>query len=118
MSAIFCHDAGQRRLAEASRDAGARRSHREVFTEILPADAFWLAEDYHQKHMLRRSAELMADFAAMYPDAGGFVASTAAARVNGYLGGWGTAAALAAEIEGFGLSEKARRILERSVARR
>lgn len=118
MSAIFWHDAEQRRLAVASRDAGSRRLGREIYTEILPADAFHLAEDYHQKYMLRRSPELMADFAAMYPDAAGFVASTAAARVNGYLGGWGTAAALAAEIEGFGLSEKARRILERSVARR
>lgn len=118
MSAIFCHGAEQRRLAEASRAAARRRLGHEIYTEIVPAPTFHLAEDFHQKYVLRRSPELMADFDAMYPDAAGFVASTAAARVNGYLGGWGTAASLAAEIDGFGLSEKARRILERSVARR
>jgi hypothetical protein len=34
--------------------------------------------------------------------------STAAARVNGYLGGYGTPAALQADIDRLGLSEAAR----------
>ncbi|MFH1636164.1 MAG: peptide-methionine (S)-S-oxide reductase, partial [Chloroflexota bacterium] len=35
----------------------------------------------------------------MYPDSDDFVNSTAAARVNGYLGGYGTLADLQAEID-------------------
>jgi hypothetical protein len=37
--------------------------------------------------------------------------STAAARVNGYLGRNGTAESLKAEIEGYGLSESSRQAL-------
>ena len=110
MSAIFVHDEEQRRLAAASRDARARQIGRELHTEILPA-AFYLAEDYHQKYRLRRFPELMAEFDAMYPDGGDFVASPAAARVNGYVAGWGKSQDLRTEVESLGLSPKAQQLL-------
>jgi peptide-methionine (S)-S-oxide reductase len=46
----------------------------------------------------------MKEFSAMYPNVDDFIASTAAARVNGYVDGYGTLAALEEEIRGFGLS--------------
>jgi peptide-methionine (S)-S-oxide reductase len=51
-SAIFAHDAEQRRLAEASK-AALERSGRlpgPVVTEIVPASEFYPAEEYHQDY--------------------------------------------------------------------
>jgi peptide-methionine (S)-S-oxide reductase len=47
-AAIFVHGDDQRRAAEASRDTVAKRLGRTVVTEIVPASAFYPAEDYHQ----------------------------------------------------------------------
>ena len=52
---------------------------------------------------------------AMLPELSDFVNSTAAARLNGYLGHHGSPEALKAEIDGFGLSDQARRHLLRTL---
>ena len=122
MSIIFYHNDEQRRLAEASKARGYRepasgRAKRKahLYTEIRPFTAFTLAEDYHQKYYLRGARELAREFAAIYPKEADFVASTAAARVNGYLGGNGTPEALKAQIDSFGLSPARRKaLLERA----
>ncbi|MFQ5690624.1 MAG: peptide-methionine (S)-S-oxide reductase MsrA [Gemmatimonadota bacterium] len=55
-SVIFFHDSGQREAARASRDAlaasGAYRG--EIVTEIVPAAAFWPAEEHHQRYLEKR----------------------------------------------------------------
>jgi len=51
-SAIFYHDAEQKRLAEASK-AAIEASHRfkqPIVTQIVPATAFYRAEEYHQNY--------------------------------------------------------------------
>jgi peptide-methionine (S)-S-oxide reductase len=53
-SAIFVHDAEQRRLAEASKHAVEAQLKTRVVTDILPAAQFWPAEDYHQ-HFYKRN---------------------------------------------------------------
>ena len=108
MSIIFYHNDEQKRLAMETRDREAARTDAEIFTEIVPFSEFYLAEDYHQKYRLQQVPELMQDFEDMYPDAGDFVNSTAAARVNGYLGGHGTFEGLQAEIDSLGLSPAGR----------
>jgi peptide-methionine (S)-S-oxide reductase len=67
--------------------------------------------------MLRRSQTLINAFQDIYPTTRGLVDSTAAARVNGYLGGHGDCSRLKDEISELGLSEDARRYLVRSVCR-
>lgn len=94
MSIIFYHNEEQRRLAVASREQEEARLGRKIFTEIAPFSGFYMAEDYHQKYYLQGERRLMGEFRAMYPDFRGFIDSTAAARVNGYLGGYGTVEAL------------------------
>jgi peptide-methionine (S)-S-oxide reductase len=47
-AAIFVHDETQRRLAEESKTAVARRLQKPVVTEVVTASKFWPAEDYHQ----------------------------------------------------------------------
>ena len=51
-TAIFYHDAGQKRLAEKSKDELGRsgRYDKPIVTPILPASTFYQAEDYHQDY--------------------------------------------------------------------
>jgi peptide-methionine (S)-S-oxide reductase len=113
-SIIFYRDEEQKRLAEESRDREAARRGAAIYTEIQPLTRFYLAEDYHQKYRLRQDGVLLAEFQSIYPNPADLVASTAAARVNGYLGGNGTLAQLQAEIGSLGLSPAGKeRLLER-----
>ena len=51
-TAIFTHDAEQLRTAEASKQAleASGRFKARIATKILPAEPFWVAEDYHQDY--------------------------------------------------------------------
>jgi peptide-methionine (S)-S-oxide reductase len=49
-SAIFYQNDEQRELAEASKEAMEERFDETITTEILPADTFWAAEEYHQNY--------------------------------------------------------------------
>ena len=53
-SAIFTHDDEQRAVAEAVKAEVAKDSPRPVVTEILPAQTFWPAEEYHQQYLVKR----------------------------------------------------------------
>ena len=117
-TALFFHTEEQKRLAMESRDREAVRIKAKIHTEILPASEFTLAEDYHQKYFLQADALFAKDFRALYPSIGDFVNSTAAARVNGYIGGYGTGAALKEELDQLGLSEAGRKKLLDAVSSR
>ena len=108
---LFFHNEEQKQLTLASRDRETARIGGEIKTEILPATEFHLAEDYHQKYYLRQDFFFSTEFRRIFPSERGFVNSTAAARVNGYLGGYGTQAALEQEIDQLGLSEAGRKKL-------
>jgi peptide-methionine (S)-S-oxide reductase len=49
-SAIFYHDEEQRALAEASKAEVEKRFEQPVATQIVPAGAFYKAEEYHQDY--------------------------------------------------------------------
>jgi peptide-methionine (S)-S-oxide reductase len=49
-SAVFVHDSAQRKAAETSREAVAKRLGVPVKTEITEAGRFYPAEDYHQDY--------------------------------------------------------------------
>ncbi|HSR12498.1 MAG TPA: hypothetical protein VLS90_13745 [Thermodesulfobacteriota bacterium] len=53
----------------------------------------------------------------MYPSAKEFVNSTAAARANGYIGGYGNIDSLKEELDQLGLSEEGRKRLVAKVAK-
>ena len=118
MSIIFYHNDEQKRLATESRDREAASKKSRIGTEIRPYSEFFLAEDYHQKYSLRSERNLLREFTAVYPSEQDFVNSTAAARVNGFLDGYGTLADLQAELPGLGLSPQAGRLLTGIVTKR
>jgi peptide-methionine (S)-S-oxide reductase len=112
-SAIFYHDETQRRLAEETKKQRQRQGR--IYTEIEPFSEFYLAEDYHQKYYLRSADVLMGELRSLFPGEREFVDSTTAARLNGYVGGFGTQDQLDGELESFGLSEQAEKYLRRRV---
>jgi predicted PhzF superfamily epimerase YddE/YHI9 len=102
--AVFYHNREQKRLAMKSKESIAARHDGKVHTEIIPYSEFYLAEPYHQKYQLQLNRNLMREFKAIYAAHEDFVNSTAAARVNGYLGGHGSLSQLQEELSGLGLS--------------
>jgi peptide-methionine (S)-S-oxide reductase len=104
-------------MAEETRGLEAARRKGKISTEILPYPQFFLAEDYHQKYYLRQEPALAREFSALYPSPVEFVNSTAAARVNGFVGGHGTMLSLQGEIKSLGLSPEGNKRLSAIVNR-
>jgi peptide-methionine (S)-S-oxide reductase len=95
-------------LALETKEAERLRRGSEIFTEITPVSEFYLAEGYHQKYYMRRIPDIMKELFAIYPDIEDMVTSTAAARINGYLGGYGSLDVLEEEVDTYGLSPSAK----------
>ena len=110
-NAIFYLSEEQRIQAEQSREYIQKIKKRTVYTAIEKAGDFYPAEDYHQKYYLRRMDKLLGELKEMYPKDDMFVASTAAARINGYLGCNGKPQDLQQEIGLLGLSAAAQNAL-------
>ena len=108
MSIVFYHTEEQRRLAIESKEREESRLGRSIVTEIIPFSDFYLAEDYHQKYYLRQEPGLFQELSAIYPDISDFIESTAVARLNGYVGGYGTQETFEEELSSLGLSEAGR----------
>ncbi len=103
-SIIFYHDEAQRHLAELSRDREATQRRKVIHTLIRPYRRFYRAEAYHQKYQLRREKDILEELLKFYPHSPELTDSTAAARINGYLAGHGTAERLASQMGQLGLS--------------
>jgi peptide-methionine (S)-S-oxide reductase len=113
MSIVFYHNDEQRQIAISSKEHEVAKRGCNIITEIVPFSGFYLAEDYHQKYYLRHERGLFQELSAIYPDIGDFIDSTAVARLNGYVGGYGTPGALERELNSLGLSEAGKtRLLE------
>ena len=117
MNAVFYHDEQQKMAALDSRAKMEEMTGRTVRTRVLPLKSFTLAEDYHQKYLLRRDIDLMRQLKRIYPTLMGLVNSTAAARLNGYVGGYGNRLQLEREVGQLGISEASQKSLTELVRR-
>ncbi len=111
MSAIFFHDQKQEMIAREIFNREASRIREPVFTEIIPLTKFYLAESYHQKYQLRQYSDLIKEYQMIYPIDADIVSSTSAAKVNGYVTGYGTTEDFKSDIDGLGLSPEGIRSL-------
>jgi peptide-methionine (S)-S-oxide reductase len=53
-SVVFFHSPEQEETALESRARAQMRFDRPIATEIVPAQPFWRAEDYHQQYLVKR----------------------------------------------------------------
>jgi methionine-S-sulfoxide reductase len=112
-TAVFYHDEGQKQAAVESRNRLAAKLGKTIHTEVIPFSRFYPAEGYHQKYYLRQNKILLKEMQHYYPQDEALMNSTAAARINGYLGRNGTSGQLQAEMGALGLSENSRNELLR-----
>jgi len=105
MSAIFYHGEEQKTLAEQSKIKAQEVMRRPPQTEIAAAKAFFNAEDYHQKYLLQKHPELL----EILEIKRGFqlIESSVAARLNGYIGGYGSPEAFKGEVKSLNLDPDA-----------
>jgi peptide-methionine (S)-S-oxide reductase len=102
-SIIFFHNQDQ---LEIARQKLARLSEiNKVYVEILAYTRFYRAEDYHQKYHLQSIPEFIKDLEPYYKNFQEFVDSTATARINGYMLGYGDPAVMEHELPLLGLSK-------------
>jgi len=116
-SAVFYHDPAQEKLARAAKVELELEKGTPSYTVLYPYTQFYLAENRHQKYKLQRQQKLLQEFEAMHPDFEAIINATAAARVNGYLGGYGSIETLEEEIGEFGLSPTGQRLLLQETAK-
>jgi peptide-methionine (S)-S-oxide reductase len=57
-SVIFYHSPGQRQAAEEmiARLTAEHKFSQPIVTQVVPAETFWPAEEYHQKYLEKRGA--------------------------------------------------------------
>jgi peptide-methionine (S)-S-oxide reductase len=103
MSAIFYYNENQKSDAEASLKAIEAKERRPVATLILPAERFYEAENYHQKYLLRRHPSLVNSLGLNDKQ---LITSHVAAKLNGFVGGYGSVEQFNAEAKSLGLSNE------------
>lgn len=109
-NAVFYHNDEQRQQALESRDALEQSTGEKVRSDIVPVNSFTLAENYHQKYLLKgsRMKHLLDKYYSSHED---LVNSTAAARLNGYAGRKGTREQLLDELPSLGVGERGKALL-------
>ncbi len=110
--AIFFHNEKQKKIILNSKQKLEKELKEQITTEIIPYERFYQAENYHQKYHLQNHTALLADFKKIFTNMQQFVDSTASARVNGYINGYGTAINFDKDIERLGLEQSSVDILK------
>ena len=108
---IFYHNYDQRQLAHETKSLKEVELNQTVDTEIRAYTGFYIAEDYHQKYRLQQEKTILKEFKEIYPNYSDLTDSTAAARINGYISGYGDPDLLMEELNSLGLSETAEQLL-------
>ena len=88
MSTVFYHNSSQLRAAREKKRA-LSQGDREACTGIYPVDRFFPAEDYQQKSYIKKSRVIYRELRESYADHRDFMRSSVAARINGYMAGFG-----------------------------
>jgi len=112
-SMILFHNEEQREVAENFIKNKELEDKMNATTEVYKFEKFYMAEDYHQKYLLKQIVTVTDELEKYYPNHDDFVNSTAVARANGYLYGESNEELYKEERSLLGLSEHALKFLDR-----
>ena len=105
MSAVFPMNKDQEATVEKVKSELEKQAGYTFQTAVIPLEKFYLAEEYHQKYYMQARAHFLAYYQTFYPDAQGWINSTAATRVNAYWAGYGSKSQLMEEKAQLGLPD-------------
>ena len=105
---LFYENSKQERVAKESLGEVSSNTEGQVYTRIEKLENFYPAEDYHQKYRLRNNNRYLNELKKYYNKPDALRDSTAAARLNGYLAGYGSAEEVEDHLGKLGLSEATR----------
>lgn len=115
MSVIFYHDEEQKSKALSTFEEAQKKTGGRITTKVLPFEKFYDAEDYHQKYLLQQHPWMLT---ALGVDPGeDLIQSHVAARINGYIGGYGKPSAFDAEWAKLGLNDKMAEYVKKQMLR-
>lgn len=75
-----------------------------IETEVGPFETFTAADERHQKYYLKRYPQALVQLETLFPDQDMLIDSTFAARLNGFVKGFGTTTALTEDIRTWPIS--------------
>jgi len=103
LSILLFRDAEQKEMIERVKDSLESSMVDKIDTEIASYRGFTLAEERHQKYYLKRYPKAMDRLAAYYETHEQLVNATLVARLNSFVKGYGTLAALKEEMAGWNI---------------
>ena len=115
---LWTHGEAQAKIARESAAKQAKARGKALTTEVVKAPTFWIAEDYHQKYNVRRYKGLLDAVLGETYSEKDLRESTAVARVNGWVSGYGKKDEILAEVQRLKFSDAARKELKNVLGRR
>ncbi len=110
-SLILYHDEEQKIKALKSKLEKEKNENCYIYTDIEHMNKFYIAENYHQKYYLQSVRDVSDDIKSSCENFSEFVDSKIAARLNGYIKGYGNSNMLRADLETDLLSDKSKKRL-------
>lgn len=111
ISLIFWQSEKQKHILEKLKKEKEQQLNEPVETEIRPFDGFTEAEERHQKYYLKRYPKALEQLVELYPETDMLTQSTFAARLNGFVKGFGSRQQLLEEINGWPITADRRNVL-------
>lgn len=108
ISLLRFHDAGQEEAINHVKTEMEVELGEAIETDIAPFTDFTLAEARHQKYYLKRYPKVLDQLESLYPEDRLLEDSTFAARLNGFVKGYGNREILKREIENWEIEEEDR----------
>ncbi|MCC4723398.1 peptide-methionine (S)-S-oxide reductase MsrA [Salinicoccus sp. RF5] len=112
ISLLRFHDEKQEAAVERIKGEMEAELGFSIETEIAPFEGFTLAEERHQKYYLKRYPGALNQLECMAPEPSILTDSIFAARLNGFVKGFGNREALLEEISGWPIRPEAREQLK------
>ncbi|MBT2582695.1 peptide-methionine (S)-S-oxide reductase MsrA [Planococcus sp. ISL-109] len=112
ISLLFWHSEEQRQLIVQVKEEREQHLNEPIETEIRPYAGFTEAEERHQKYYLKRYPKAMDQLAELYPEEALLTDSAFAARLNGFVKGFGNRKQLMDELDLWKLPQDHRIILQ------